>query len=521
MSPTSRPSRRLGGLVVLATASTLALAGCFSGGSSSSSGTAGAGSSGEGSGDGGGRMSIAMLQPPRSGLTPLSDDAFKLSRWSTAETLIVLDENGDAEPALATEWEQTSPTEWVFTIRDGVTFHDGTELTAEHVVASLTAATEASPLPRILNGVGLTARAEGSTVVVTTQNPDPLVPQRMSSPQLAILAEAAYSDGVVDPVGHGTGPFELVAVDGTSGATLDRYDGYWGEPALASGIDVKFVPDGTARAAALRTGEADVVEAIPVGQVALLDEDLVYEVPMPRTNTLYLNTETGPFADPAVRAAAAAALNREVIVDNVYEGRADVAAGLLGPALPWAADLRSEDFYTEELATQTTAPASVDGVTITLGTFTDRAELPEVAVLVQQQLEAVGFVVEQDVREYQFIEADALDGKFDVFILSRATVIDSGDPVAYLASDFSCEGTFNISQFCDPEVDELIMQASESPAGDERRDAIMRAEAAILARNAALPMLHERVIQGEAAGVTGVARDPRERILITAASSVD
>ncbi len=142
-------------------------------------------------------------------------------------------------------------------------------------------------------------------------------------------------------------------------------------------------------------------------------------------------------------------------------------------------------------------------------------------MLVQQQLEAVGFVVEQDVREYQFIEADALDGKFDVFILSRATVIDSGDPVAYLASDFSCEGTFNISQFCDPEVDELIMQASESPAGDERRDAIMRAEAAILARNAALPMLHERVIQGEAAGVTGVARDPRERILITAASSVD
>ncbi len=127
MSPTSRPSRRLGGLVVLAAASTLALAGCFSGGSSSSSGTAGAGSSGEGSGDGGGRMSIAMLQPPRSGLTPLSDDAFSFSRWSTAETLIVLDENGDAEPALATEWEQTSPTEWVFTIRDGVTFHDGTE----------------------------------------------------------------------------------------------------------------------------------------------------------------------------------------------------------------------------------------------------------------------------------------------------------------------------------------------------------------------------------------------------------
>ena len=111
------------------------------------------------------------------------------------------------------------------------------------------------------------------------------------------------------------------------------------------------------------------------------------------------------------------------------------------------------------------------------------------AVQLEQQLEAAGFVVEQDVREYQFIEADALDGAFDAFILSRATVIDSGDPVAYLASDFSCAGTFNLSQFCDAEVDALIDAASQAPAGDQRRSAIMQAEAAILSRNAAIPML--------------------------------
>ena len=347
------------------------------------------------------------------------------------------------------------------------------------------------------------------------------MPQRLSSPQLAILAEAAYgADGVVNPVGHGTGPFKLVAVDGTTGATLDRYDDYWGAAATAAGIDVKFVPDGTARAAALRTGTAQVVEAIPVGQVSLIDPALVHEVPMPRTNTLYLNTESGPFADPAVRAAAAAAIQRASIVETVYEGRADVAAGLLGPAMPWASPLRDGSAYRDELAAHATAPAKVDGVRISLGTFTDRAELPEVAVQLEQQLEAAGFVVEQDVREYQFIEADALDGAFDAFILSRATVIDSGDPVAYLASDFSCAGTFNLSQFCDAEVDALIDAASQAPAGDQRRSAIMQAEAAILSRNAAIPMLHERVIQGEAAGVTGVDRDPRERTLITVTSTI-
>ncbi|MCZ2839426.1 ABC transporter substrate-binding protein [Modestobacter sp. VKM Ac-2985] len=461
-----------------------------------------------------GRISLAMLQPPRSGLNPLTDDAFKLSRWSTAETLVVLDADGDAQPALATEWTQTDDLTWRFTVREGVEFHDGTELTAEQAAAALTAANEASPRPRILDGVELTATADGPDVVVTTGEPDPLVPQRMSSPQLAVLAAAAYgADGRVDPVGTGTGPFELVAVDGTSGATLDRFDGYWGDPAAAAGIDVAFVPDGTARAAALRTGTADVVEAVPVSQAGLVEEELVHEVPMPRTNTLYLNTASGPFADPAVRVAARAAVERATIVETVYEGRADIAEGLLGPAIPWAADLRADQ-------ADPSAPAVPAGTTITLGTFTDRAELPEVAVLLEQQLEAVGFTVEQDVREYAFIEADALAGAFDAFILSRATVLDSGDPVAYMYSDFACEGSFNIAQLCDPAVDAALETAAAATPGPERQQAVIAAEQAILDTGAAVPMLHERVIQGEAAGVSGAVRDPRERALITAGTTV-
>jgi peptide/nickel transport system substrate-binding protein len=455
-----------------------------------------------------------MLQPPRSGLSPLSDDAFKLSRWATAETLVVLDEAGEALPALATEWERLGNTTWSFAIRPGVHFHNGDKLTADAVVNSLQHAIDATPVPRILDGVTLVVEADGDKVVITTAAPDPLLPHRLSSPQLAILDDAAYTGNGVNPVGTGTGPFELVDADGVVGATLDRNENYWGEPAKATGIDVKFVPDGTARAAALRTGEADVVEAIPAGQSASIDPDLIFETPMPRTNTLYLNTETGPFVDPAVRAAARVAIDRAAIVESVYEGRADIAEGLLGPALPWAADYRTKADYQEALEGRA-APRSVDGVKITLGTFTDRAELPEVAVMLEQQLEAVGFDVQQDVREYQFIEADALDGKFDAFILSRATVLDSGDPVAYLASDFTCDGGFVISQLCSSTVDQTVSAAAETEAGAERHHVTMLAEAGILATDAAIPLLHERVIQGESAGVVDAARDPRERILIT------
>ena len=465
----------------------------------------------ENSGDA--RLRLAMLQPPRSGLTPLSDDAFKLSRWSTAETLVVLDKLGDAQPALATKWQQTGENSWRFELRPDVKFHDGTALDAATVVNALTVAAHAAPKPRILDGVQLTAAADGErAVVVTTAQPDPLLPQRLSSPQLAVLSQKAYSDsGVVDPRHTGSGPFELVQVNGTSSARLERFDGYWGERAKASGIDVSFVPDGTARGAALRTGTADIVEAIPVSQAPLLDQRLIHEVPMPRTNTLYLNTKSGVMQEPALRAAVRDAINRQQLVDNVYEKRADVAQGLLGPALPWAAPLR------QPVSAPVTARKPA-GETITLATFRDRAELPEVAVYLAQQLTAAGFNVKQVVREYSQIETDALAGKFDAFILSRATVLDSGDPVAYLYSDFACKGSFNIAQLCRPEIDQALQRASVIPAGIERRKAIMQAENLILATDAAIPMLHERVIQGEDANVRDAVRDPRERTLINAAT---
>nr|WP_318212183.1 ABC transporter substrate-binding protein [Streptomyces sp. SJL17-1] len=493
--------RRTGTALALTTAAVTLLSGCFAGtGSTGSTGSNGAAHDG--------RLRVAMMQPPRSGLSPLSDDAFKLSRWSTAETLVRLDRDGNAVPALATSWRR-SGSDWTFTLRDGVTFHDGTPLTAEAVVRSLTTAAQASPKPRILDGVALTARAAGPrAVTVTTGTADPLVPQRLSSPQLSILAAKAYRGRTVNPVGAGTGPFVLVRAEGAASATLDRYESYWGGRAKATGIDVRYVPDGTARAAALRSGEADIVEAVPVSQAHLLDQKLVTEVPMPRTNTLYLNTRKGPFKDPALRAAAREAVDARALVAGVYEGRADVAHGLLGPALPWAAELRAPLHRPH-------APGAPKGATVTIGTFTDRAELPEVAQLLQQQLQKAGFTVKLDVREYATIEADALAGKFDAFVLSRATVLDSGDPAAYLYSDFAGDGSFNIAQLADPAVDRALTTATDTATGDARRRAVIAAEAAVLATDAAVPMLHERVIQGDAADVVDAAHDPRERELVT------
>lgn len=488
--------RKVATAFALLAATALVVSGCASGGD----GTAA---------PGGDRIKLAMMQPPTAALNPYSDDVMKISRWSTGETLVRIDEALEVQPLLATEWEQTDDLTWVFTLRDGVTFHDGTDFDAEAVKNSIDHAASATRPPRVIKGVTLTTEITGDNeITVTTDVPDPLLINRLASPQMSILSAAAYlDDGNVTPVGTGTGPFELVELNGTSTATLDRYEDYWGDVAIASGIDVDFVPDGTARAGAIRSGEVDIAESIPVSQVTLLDPEHAHEVFMPRTSFLTLNAQSGPFADPAVRAAARAAIESSTIVDTVYEGQADPATGLLGPAIEWAEVMRGD-------VDSATKPADVEGITITLATYTDRAENPEIAVQLEKQLEDAGFIVEQDVREYVAMEGEMLDGAFDAVIVSRNTLLDMGDPLSFLSQDFTCAGGFNIAQVCDPAVDELIAQGMQL-TGDERRQATMDAEAAILQLDVAVPLVHERVVQAETGTFTDIIRDPLERRLIT------
>jgi peptide/nickel transport system substrate-binding protein len=301
----------------------------------------------------------------------------------------------------------------------------------------------------------------------------------------------------------------LTEINGTTSAKLKRFDGYWGEKAKIESILAEYVPNGFARAAALRTGEADVVEAVPVSQIANMDQSQLHEVAMPRTNTLYLNNKSPIFNDIEMRKIATQAVDRKQIINTVYENHADFANGLLGPALAWADPIRVE---LGRLPTPKGLKAN--GEKIVLGTYSDRAELPEVATLLKQQLEAAGFAVELDIREYMQIENDALSGKFDAFLLSRATVLDSGDPVAYMQSDFGCKGSFNLGLFCSEEVDQALAYADLQPLGELRQKAIIDAERKILGQYAAIPLLHARVIQGEGPAVKNVKRDPRERRLV-------
>ncbi|MFC7814525.1 ABC transporter substrate-binding protein [Streptomyces sp. NPDC057367] len=477
------------------------IAGCFASG--------GGDGSGDGDGGDGARLRVALAFPPAENLSPYGADATLLSRLGVTEGLTALDANGSAAPALAESWRRDGEKTWEFTLRDA-TFQDGGEVTPAAVADSLTHATDAEPAPAALAGVTLSAEAQGERVVrITTAEPDPVLPLRLSSPSLAILSAKAYEkgNGRVDPVGHATGPFELTEVNGATSASLDRFDDYWGGRAQASGIDARFIADGTARANALRTGELDIAEAVPVAQAATLDEKTRRDTATTRTTSLLLNASSGPFEDAGQRAAARAAVDTSVFAEDVYEGYADPSAGIYGPAVTWAEGKRTAPVGRAEAA-------EPRGGTIDLATYDNRPELPEVAQVVKQQLEKAGFKVKLTVREYSRLEQDALDGKFDAFVLARNTLLDTGDPVAVLASDYTCDGGFNIAQLCDKDVDRAVADAEQVADTAKRQDAAMAAEARILGSDAVVPLVHQRIITGVADSVQGVILDPYERTLV-------
>jgi peptide/nickel transport system substrate-binding protein len=482
------------------------LAGCFASGDDGS-GTDGAGADG--------RLRIALARPPAQALSPLGSDATVLSKLSVVEGLTALDKDGGAAPALAKSWTRKNDTTWTFELRKA-TFQDGTRVTADAVVHALSHANGAETKPVVLSDVTLTAKADDAdTVTLTTKAADPVLPLRLASPALGILSAKAYAkDGTVSPVGTGTGPFEITKLTGRTKATLDRYDGHWGGKAKASGIDVTWIVDGTARANALRGGDVDIAEWIPTAQAKLLDERTRHVVASVRTDSLVLNTASGLFADASLRAAARASVDGGVLVDSVFGGYAEKAEGLFGPAVPWAARDRVEVTGRAKAATTAQVKKETKGKTLRLAAYTNRAEIPEAATVLQQQLEKAGFTVKQDVREYTQMEADLLAGKYDALVFSRVTLLDTGDAVAYLASDFTSNGVYNIAGLKDAKVDRAIRTAAEEADTAERHRKIMRAEAEVLRTDAVVPLVYETVVQGVADDVEGVLLDPRERSLV-------
>ncbi|MDA3625524.1 ABC transporter substrate-binding protein [Saccharopolyspora oryzae] len=503
-------SSRLVRYAALTAATALALAGCgtFENGS-------------PGGADGG--LVINLQFTPKSHYALETDDALVLSQVGCLETLLTYDAGAsELKPMLATSWQQSSPTSWDFKLRENVKFQDGTDLTAAAVADSLRRLLKAEAPPRaftpkVIAGVDA---LDPSTVRITTGKPSALLPFRLASANTGILAPAAYTDSGIDPVRHCTGPYTPVSEAPSQSMTLERNANYWGPPAAVSHVEARFTPEGTTRATQLQTGESQIALGIPATKLAELrsnSELAVTEAFTPRTTGLYFNNSRAPFDKPELRKAVQAALDLGAIATSVYDNGAKPAVGPFSPDEAWAprgAKPPAQDVAKAKklLADAGYAPGQLK---LTLLAYAERPEFGDLAAVVQANLAAIGITVEVRMSDYSAIEPTLLDGNYDLALLSRNHLTDIADPIGYLTADYSCNGGFNISKFCDPAVDAALDSANAMATPDER-NAVYADIARQLEDNAVTAfVVHEQTFAAHRNSVRGFVDDPMARYAVT------
>jgi len=325
-----------------------------------------------------------------------------------AEYLIWLDKDFKLVPKLATAWKSDAKaTTWTFTLREGVTFSDGTALDSAAVKASfdrlLDPAGESAALPAfatILEQGGVSA-PDASTVVFTLKRAFSDFPYLVSAGNYnAVILKADYA-GDFTKKAVGTGPFLLTSYDLSTGATFARNPAYWDAPKpYLDGVDVTFYADDQADLVALQSGGIDVQLLSRVNLVQPLASAggglTVDQVKGTGVTVLTLRVDQAPFDRKEVRQAVAYALDRPALKEGVSAGIGDLGNDhLLAPLFPAAPTDIAQRAQDQAKVDQLLAAAGVSKLSFSL-TFEPPSK--DYAVAVQSQLKQFGITVDLDQR---------------------------------------------------------------------------------------------------------------------------
>jgi peptide/nickel transport system substrate-binding protein len=365
----------------------------------------------------GGELIVALSTEPNSIYLPNAAErnATNVS-VQMFEGPVWIDDDNEIQPALATEWEVSEDgITYTFTLRENVVFHNGEVMDADDWVASWQAAIDESNVYAYLYQQADSVTAvDPLTVAITVPAPDALFLRGLA--EWAILPASQYeADGLAgieaNPIG--TGPFAFVSWSRGDRIILEAHDEYWdeGKP-LVDRVVFRPIPDSSTRLAAVQTGEVHIAQRFNSEEAATLENAPNVEVVTYPVDRVYYiafnNLTTGvgtPLENQDVRIAMNHAVDREAIVDSLFDGQAALATGLVSTS-SLGHDTSIQPYaYDPELARQMLADAGYpDGFEIGFacptGAYTN---FEEVCQAVAGYLEAVGITL--DGGEIQFMES--------------------------------------------------------------------------------------------------------------------
>jgi peptide/nickel transport system substrate-binding protein len=389
------------------------------------------------------------------------------------EGLMKLNTSNGLEPLLAETFEQPDATSYVYTLRDGVTFHDGSPLTVADFIASIERVRNpsiASPMGWMFDPVDTIEQTGDKQLTIKLKSPSASF-QYVA----AVTAMHAMPKSLIDSTPDtptqspiGTGPYKFVRWDAGSEIVLEKNESYWqeGKPYFAN-ASFKIVIDPTTRSTGLKTGDLNMVRDIPPDQLPTvqgIETVQLLDVVGFSINMIAMRNDQEPFNDIKVREAVSKAIDVDSIMTNlVKETGVRANATTVPPSMPGSAsDQLTPIAFDLEGAKAALAASSVpDGFSTKLLVDSESTQRVAEAQAVQEMLKELNIEVEIVKKPQAERITDLQGGDYDGMTFHEwgSDFPDANGMLLPLFSSRSVPPQNNQSYYSNPQVDELLDQA--------------------------------------------------------------
>jgi peptide/nickel transport system substrate-binding protein len=364
-------------------------------------------------------------------------------------------------PGLAESWQAVNNTTWRFTLRKGVSFHDGSPFTADSVVYTLKRVRDNTKLIKAFVYQDIEdVRKDGDyAVTVSTKRPFGSLPAHLT--MLGILpTSAAASEDAFFQKPIGTGPFRFASWTHGDHIVMTANPGYWkpGIPKVEK-VTFRFITEISTRAAGIRAGELHVIDRVPPDLVATLRGSpgvRVLDTPAIEAQRWHFQLAKEPVKDPRVRKAISLAIDRNVIIKDLLLGYGRPVDSPIPPGLVGHANLGQKP-YDPEKARQILKQAGYQSLAIDFVLMKDLyPKQLEIAQAVAAMLGDVGIKVNVRNLEIATAREARSAGNYDIFFSGWAHM--PHDPDWYLGQWFTKAGAEKLTRFNDPKVEQLVAE---------------------------------------------------------------
>ncbi|MFA1821974.1 ABC transporter substrate-binding protein [Virgibacillus oceani] len=429
-------------------------------------------------------LKIANDQEP-AGLDPHITPAHSSVRVYSKvySTLVGFDENMEITPDLAEEWDWTDDTTLVFQLREGATFHNGDDVTAEDVVYSFERILDeetGSHIASYFSSVDSIEATDTHKVAFNLSEPDATLLTNFTNSSAAIVNQSVVEEnGDLQQVAVGTGPFKFEEWVPDNSVTLVKNEDYFvdGQPALDQ-VEYYTMVDEAARLSSIRTGEIDMTTVTAQSAELLEAEDGINIMEYQTLEYSYAGFDMNHeiLSDEKVRQALSMATNRESIVDIVWDGQA-VVSGPIAPSMgDWSIDVTQHELYSNDLdqARDLLEDAGYpEGFEIEITTASTYDDMIDTAQILQQQWAEIG--VNATISQVEWGEY------LDIWTNTSADILigrngSGSDPDRAMNYFFNSEGSANVWGYADETYDEIVYEGKTTIDENERNEIYTEAQ---------------------------------------------